>query len=100
MLDAFKLKGFDLEPVYAEWKDGPKFTGDPKRDKPVDEWLEEIKAGCKARGVPKECWHKVGQHFMGDKARARYVLDRYPLRTTSLKFILAGSTSSRPSWPR
>ncbi|KAL1687722.1 hypothetical protein GGG16DRAFT_95481 [Schizophyllum commune] len=71
MLDAFKLKGFDLEPVYAEWKDGPKFTGDPKRDKPVDEWLEEIKAGCKARGVPKECWHKVGQHFMGDKARAR-----------------------------
>ncbi|KAL1744264.1 hypothetical protein HDZ31DRAFT_39064 [Schizophyllum fasciatum] len=71
MLNAFKLKGFDLEPVYAEWKDGPTFTGDPKRDKPVDEWLEEIKAGCKARNVPKECWHKVGQHFMGEKARAR-----------------------------
>lgn len=71
MLSAFKLKAFDLEPVYTEWTDGPRFTGDPTRDKPVDEWLEAIKAGCKARDVPKECWHKVGQHFMGEKARAR-----------------------------
>ncbi|TRM57520.1 hypothetical protein BD626DRAFT_515025 [Schizophyllum amplum] len=71
MLNAFKLKAFDLEPVYTEWTTGHDSQADPTRDKPVDEWLEAIKAGCKARDVPKECWHKVGQHFMGEKARAR-----------------------------
>ncbi|KAJ8518972.1 hypothetical protein ONZ45_g4029 [Pleurotus djamor] len=71
MLDAFKLKSFDLEPVFSEWKDGPRFTGNPKKDLPVDEWLNQIKAGCVQRKVPQECWHKVGRHFMDAKPRAR-----------------------------
>ncbi|KAF8957653.1 hypothetical protein BDZ97DRAFT_99836 [Flammula alnicola] len=71
MLNAFKIKAFDLEPIFAEWKDGPVFTGNPKKDLPVDEWLEKIKDGCIARGVPEEYWYKVAQHFMGPKARAR-----------------------------
>ncbi|ESK90340.1 hypothetical protein Moror_13769 [Moniliophthora roreri MCA 2997] len=71
MLSAFKLKPFDLEPIYKSWQDGPKFTGNPKKDPPVDEWLAQIKAGCIERNVPREYWHKVGQHFMREKAKAR-----------------------------
>lgn len=71
MLEAFKLKPFDLEPIYASWTDGPRFLGDAKTDPPVDEWLKQIKAGCIERNIPNEYWHKVGQHFMGDRAKAR-----------------------------
>ncbi|KAH9477188.1 hypothetical protein JR316_0011107 [Psilocybe cubensis] len=71
MLKAFKIKEFDLEPIYAQWTDGPVFTGNPKKDMPVEEWLEKIKEGCIARGVPEEYWYKVAQHFMGPKAKAR-----------------------------
>jgi hypothetical protein len=71
MLSAFKLKPFDLEPVLKSWPDGPRFIGNPKKDPPLDIWLEQIKRGCIERKVPEECWHKVAQHFMGDKARAR-----------------------------
>jgi len=71
MLDAFKLKPFDLEPVFTSWPDAPRFLGKPKKDLPVDQWLEKIKEGCIERKVPKEVWHKVGQHFMGDGAKAR-----------------------------
>ncbi|KAK7039162.1 hypothetical protein VNI00_010066 [Paramarasmius palmivorus] len=71
MLSAFKLKPYDLEPVFASWPDGPKFTGNPKKDPPVEEWLATIKAGCVERNVPREYWHKVAQHFMGEKAKAR-----------------------------
>ncbi|KZT05065.1 uncharacterized protein LAESUDRAFT_702632 [Laetiporus sulphureus 93-53] len=71
MLDAFKIQPFDLQPVFASWKDAPRFLGKPKRDPPVDEWLAQIKAGCVERKVPKEYWHKVGQHYLGDKAQAR-----------------------------
>jgi len=71
VLDAFKIKPFDLEPVYAAWPDCPRFLGIAKKDPPVDEWLEQIKAGCLERKVPKECWHKVAQHYMGDKAKTR-----------------------------
>ncbi|KAJ6569667.1 hypothetical protein B0H19DRAFT_938015 [Mycena capillaripes] len=70
MLEAFKIKPFDLEPVYAAWT-GPRFLGDPKKDPPVDDWLEEIKNGCSQHNVPKEYWHTCAQHFMGDKAKAR-----------------------------
>jgi hypothetical protein len=87
MLDAFKIKPFDLEPVYAAWT-GPTFLGDPKKDPPVDDWLDEIKSGCIKQNVPKEYWHtcvssllecndpsshifSCAQHFMGDKAKAR-----------------------------
>ncbi|KAF9040100.1 hypothetical protein BJ165DRAFT_1351527 [Panaeolus papilionaceus] len=71
MLNAFKLKEFDLTPVLEEWKDGPMFLGDSKKDMPVEEWLEKIKEGCVQRGVPEEYWYKVGQHFMGPIARGR-----------------------------
>ncbi|KAF6749555.1 hypothetical protein DFP72DRAFT_539091 [Ephemerocybe angulata] len=72
MLDAFKIKPFDLEPVLAEWTDGPVFKGKPKKDLPVEEWLEQIKAGCVQRNVPEEYWYKAAQHFMGPKAKARF----------------------------
>ncbi|KAJ7225999.1 hypothetical protein GGX14DRAFT_386696 [Mycena pura] len=71
MLDAFKIKPFDLEPVYAAWTTGPRFLGDPKKDPPVDDWLKEMKSGCIQHNVPQEYWHSCAQHFMGDKARAR-----------------------------
>ncbi|KXN90415.1 hypothetical protein AN958_04284 [Leucoagaricus sp. SymC.cos] len=71
MLGAFRIKPFDLEPIYEEWKDGPVFKGNRKKDPPVEEWLEQIKEGCIKRGVPEEYWYKVAQHFMGPKARAR-----------------------------
>ncbi|KAG6908800.1 hypothetical protein DXG01_003247 [Tephrocybe rancida] len=73
MLDAFKLKPYDLEPVFASWTYGPTFNGNPKKDLPVDEWLEKIKAGCEERKIPEEYWYKVAQHFMGPKAKARFV---------------------------
>jgi len=72
MLDAFKAIEFDLEPVLASWTSPPRFNGNPKKDMPVDEWLEKIKAGCVERKVPKEYWHKVGQRYLGDKARGRF----------------------------
>ncbi|THH18238.1 hypothetical protein EW146_g2712 [Bondarzewia mesenterica] len=71
MLDAFRLKEFDLEPVFTEWKTAPIFLGNPKKDPPVDDWLDQIKAGCIERKVPREYWHKVGQNYLGDKARVR-----------------------------
>ncbi|KAI0705972.1 hypothetical protein C8T65DRAFT_708875 [Cerioporus squamosus] len=72
MLNAFKIKPFDLEPIYAEWKDAPRFVGNPKKDLPVDDWLAQIKAGCVERKVPREYWHKVAQHYMADKAKTRF----------------------------
>lgn len=71
MLEAFKVKPFDLEPVLEQWKDGPVFKGNAKKDPPVEEWLEKIKAGCVERNIPEECWHRVAQHFMGNKAKKR-----------------------------
>ncbi|KAF8064256.1 hypothetical protein FPV67DRAFT_1419830 [Lyophyllum atratum] len=71
MLDAFKIKPYDLETVYANWTDGPIFKGSAKKDMPVDEWLDKIEAGCKERKIPEEYWYKVAQHFLGPKAKAR-----------------------------
>lgn len=71
MLDAFKIKPFDLEPIYADWKDAPRFLGNSKKDPPVEAWMEQIKAGCVERKVPDEYWHKVAQHYMGNLAKAR-----------------------------
>ncbi|KAN0118126.1 hypothetical protein V8E52_005387 [Russula decolorans] len=71
MLDAFKLKEFDLEPVFESWKNPPRFLGNPKKDPPVDTWLDQVKEGCVERKIPKEYWHKVGQRFLGEKARKR-----------------------------
>ena len=71
MLDAFKLKEFDLEPVLDSWKNPPRFLGNPKKDPPVDTWLDQVKEGCLERKIPKEYWYKVGQRFLGDKARKR-----------------------------
>lgn len=72
MLDAFRIKPFDLLPIYEEWQDGPYFNGNPK-DISVEEWLNKIKEGCIKRSVPEEYWYKVAQHFMGPRARARPV---------------------------
>jgi hypothetical protein len=71
MLQAFKIKPLDLEPVFASWPNGPRFVGNPKQDPNVDNWLGQIKEGCLERKVPKEYWHKVGRHFLGERARAR-----------------------------
>jgi hypothetical protein len=38
---------------------------------PVEDFLHQIKAGCSERKVPEEYWHKVAQHYMGEKAKAR-----------------------------
>lgn len=73
MLQAFKIKEFDLNPVFAAWENPPRFYGDPKRDMSVDEWLEQIRVGCVERKVPEEYWHKVAQYYLGDKAKARLI---------------------------
>ncbi|KAJ7022027.1 hypothetical protein C8F04DRAFT_1139164 [Mycena alexandri] len=88
MLDAFKIKPFDLETVYASWA-GPRFLGDPKKDPPVDDWLQTIKSGCIEHNVPKEYWHTCAQHFMGDKAQARLV---------ELKKVMAQVHGGRYRW--
>jgi hypothetical protein len=62
MLEVFKIKPFDLEPVCQSWSPSPRFLGDPKKDPPVDQWLNDIKAGCIARNVPKEYWHSYVFH--------------------------------------
>jgi len=70
-IDALKIKPFDLEPIYDAWTSPPIFTGIAKQDPPVDSWLDEVKAGCIERKVPKEYWHKVAQHNLGPQARER-----------------------------
>ncbi|KAK0213330.1 hypothetical protein DFS33DRAFT_1394665 [Desarmillaria ectypa] len=70
VLDAFKLRSYDLEPVYAAWENPPMFYGDG-RNESVDDWLKKVKDGCQERNVPKEYWHKVAQKYMGEKAKAR-----------------------------
>lgn len=70
VLDAFKLKPYDLEPVYAAWENPPMFYGDG-RNESVDDWLKKVKNGCQERNVPKECWHRVAQKYMGEKAKTR-----------------------------
>ncbi|KAA1466821.1 hypothetical protein DENSPDRAFT_856388 [Dentipellis sp. KUC8613] len=89
VLDAFRLKEYDLEPVLTSWKDAPRFTGNPKKDLPVDDWLDQIKAGCVERKVPKEYWHKVGQHYLGKDARARF---------DELKAVLKNMHGGRYNW--
>jgi len=71
IIDAFKIKQFDLEPIYVSWTSPPTFTGIAKKDPAVDIWLDEIKAGCIERKVPKEYWHKVAQHNLGPLAKER-----------------------------
>ncbi|KAJ7480147.1 hypothetical protein B0H11DRAFT_1916273 [Mycena galericulata] len=89
MLEAFKIKPFDLEPVYAAWTTGPRFLGDPKKDPPVDDWLKEIKEGCQKHNVPQEYWHTCAQHFMGDKAKTRL---------SELKKVMAQVHGGRYRW--
>ncbi|KAI0776626.1 hypothetical protein BD413DRAFT_468646 [Trametes elegans] len=72
MLNAFKIKPYDLDPIYAKWTNAPRFVGNPKKDLPVNDWLKQIKAGCIEHNVPRDCWHKVAQHYLGDKAKARF----------------------------
>ncbi|KAF7306505.1 hypothetical protein MIND_00441800 [Mycena indigotica] len=91
VLDAFRIKPFDLEPVYAAWpvSTGPRFLGSPKKDLPVDEWLKAIKTGCLQHHVPREYWHTCAQHFMGDQARARF---------SELKKVMAQMHGGKYRW--
>ncbi|KAJ7293810.1 hypothetical protein C8J57DRAFT_1270059 [Mycena rebaudengoi] len=89
MLEVFKIKPFDLEPVCQSWSPSPRFLGDPKKDPPVDQWLNDIKAGCIARNVPKEYWHSCAQRFMGDQAKARL---------NELKKVMAQVHGGRYRW--
>ncbi|KZV71757.1 hypothetical protein PENSPDRAFT_684383 [Peniophora sp. CONT] len=74
ILDAFKLDEFNLKPILEIWdaQNPPRFYGKTDVDPPVDIWLDAIKAGCLERGVPEGYWHKVGQHYLGPRARERY----------------------------
>lgn len=87
MFDALKIKAYDLEPVYVSWPDAPVFSGNGKDD--PAEWLEQIKAGCKERKVPKEYWHRVARHYMGQKPRER--LDE-------LGKVMAQMTGNKAHW--
>ena len=87
MFDALKNKPFDLEAVYASWPDAPVFKGNAKDD--PAEWLEQIKAGCKERKVPKDLWFRVGRHYMGPKPKQR--LDE-------LGKVMAQMTGGKSQW--
>ena len=89
IVDVFKIKPFDLEPIYDSWPSAPTFLGNPSRDLPVDDWLTQIKEGCLARRVPKEYWHKVAQHYMGPRAKARF---------DELKAVMKNMHGGRYSW--
>ena len=74
IMDAIRIKTFDLDKLYTSWdadksSPPPKFEG-KKKDDPVA-YLEAIKAGCKARKVPKDYWYRVGRHYLGQKPRER-----------------------------
>ena len=72
--EAIMGKPFDFEAAMAEWKNPgpPVFKGVGKKDPIVDAWLDEIKAGCLERKIPKDFWHLVGQQSLGSKAKARF----------------------------
>ncbi|KAF8127630.1 hypothetical protein EV363DRAFT_465457 [Boletus edulis] len=89
MLEAFKIKEFDLNPVFESWANPPMFYGEPKKDVSVDDWLDQIKAGCVERKVPEEYWHKVAQHYMGPKAKTRLV---------ELKNVMAQINGGKYRW--
>ena len=67
-------KPFDFEAAMAEWKNPgpPVFKGVGKKDPIVDAWLDDIKAQCTERKIPKDFWHLVGQRSLGSKAKARF----------------------------
>lgn len=89
MLEAFKIKEFDLNPIFESWANPPMFYGEPGKDMPVDEWLDQIKSGCVERKVPEEYWHKLAQHYMGPKAKTRL---------TELKNVLAQINGGKYRW--
>ncbi|KAH0834155.1 hypothetical protein J3R83DRAFT_11460 [Lanmaoa asiatica] len=89
MLEAFKIKEFDLNPIFESWANPPMFYGEPRKDMPVDEWLDKIKSGCVERKVPEEYWHKVAQHYMGPKAKTRL---------TELKNVMAQINGGKYRW--
>lgn len=68
---AFALKPYDYETIFASWPDAPIFSGNLKKDLAVDDWLVQIKQGCKARSVPKAIWHNVAQNYLKGKAKRR-----------------------------
>lgn len=89
IMDVFKIRPFDLEPIYDSWPSAPIFQGNLARDPPVDDWLKQIKEGSIARGVPKEYWHKVAQHYLGPRAKFRF---------DELKAVMKNMHGGRYSW--
>ena len=89
IIEAFRIKPFELEPIYDAWPSAPIFQGIFARDPPVDDWLQQIKDGCKARGVPKEYWHQVGRHYLGPRAAARF---------DELKAVMKNMHGGRYAW--
>ncbi|KAJ7599946.1 hypothetical protein C8J56DRAFT_909215 [Mycena floridula] len=75
VLDAFKLKSLDLEPIFAKWKENDQspavFTGNSKTGPALDEWLAKIKQVCEREKIPVQYWHRVAQHYMGAEAQRR-----------------------------
>ncbi|KAH8832739.1 hypothetical protein DL96DRAFT_1704792 [Flagelloscypha sp. PMI_526] len=71
--DVFKLKPYNSSSFILRelWPTGPRYSGDPRKDPPVNEWLKDVKMGCKERGVPKDYWADVGICFLGKKAKTR-----------------------------
>lgn len=85
MLDALRIKPFDLSALYNSWENPPIFVGTvstsffqfkqkPRAENEYEDpvaWLETLKAGCKERKVPKDYWYRVGRHYMAVTPRAR-----------------------------
>ncbi|EKM52748.1 uncharacterized protein PHACADRAFT_149640, partial [Phanerochaete carnosa HHB-10118-sp] len=59
---------YNFDALYASWTDAPKWHGIPDRDGPVTNWIAKMEVELKARKVPKEHWHDVARHYMGDRA--------------------------------
>ncbi|KAL4244263.1 hypothetical protein ABKN59_010038 [Abortiporus biennis] len=50
----------------------PSFSGRPKKDGPVQIWLEHIEDACRLYKIPKELWHEVAMSFMKGRAKERW----------------------------
>ncbi|KAI0042180.1 hypothetical protein FA95DRAFT_611531 [Auriscalpium vulgare] len=68
----FESKALDLDPIFALWKEPPRFLGKSSQDLRVETWLVQIKTGCLERAIPRAYWHEVGERFLGGKARKRF----------------------------
>ena len=70
--EAFALKPFDYDAIFASWPDAPIFTGRLTKDGPVEEWLAKMKEGFKKHDVPKQIRHNVAQNYLQGRAKKRF----------------------------